>query len=98
VSVETARQNLASSFDLILEVGSYSDGRERVRRIIEPTSSSDGTTQLREIFSFLAERTATGGSVEGSFVASGAEPKLIEELRSRGIHVDATLFHRATPS
>jgi pilus assembly protein CpaF len=98
VSVDTARQNLVSSFDLVLEVGSYSDGRDRVRRIIEPACSPSGITQLQEIFAFVAERTATGGSVEGSFLASGTEPKLIEELRSRGIHIEATLFHRATPS
>ena len=98
VSVDTARQNLVNSFDLVLEVGSYRDGRDRVRRVIEPTWSPGGVTQLSEIFSFVAERTATGGSVEGSFVASGDEPKLMDELRSRGIHVDATLFHRATPS
>lgn len=98
VSVDTARQNLVSSFDLVLEVGSYSDGRDRVRRIIEPACSPSGITQLQEIFAFVAERTATGGSVEGSFLASGTEPKLIEELRSRGIQIEATLFHRATPS
>jgi hypothetical protein len=36
--------------------------------------------------------------VEGSFLASGTEPKLMDELRSRGVQVEATLFHRASPS
>jgi pilus assembly protein CpaF len=98
VSVDTARQNLVSSFDLVLEVGSYSDGRDRVRRIVEPLCSPSGITQLHEIFAFVAERTAAGGSVEGSFLASGTEPRLMDELRSRGIPVEPTLFHRASPS
>jgi pilus assembly protein CpaF len=98
VSVDTARQNLVSSFDLVLEVGSYSDGRDRVRRVVEPLCSPSGITQLQEIFAFVAERTAAGGSVEGSFLASGTEPKLMDELRSRGVQVEATLFHRASPS
>lgn len=98
VSVDTARQNLVSSFDLVLEVGSYSDGRDRIRRIVEPLCSPSGITQLQEIFAFVAERTAAGGSVEGSFLASGTEPKLMDELRSRGVQVEPTLFHRASPS
>jgi pilus assembly protein CpaF len=98
VSVDAARQNLVSSFDLVLEVGVYSDGRERVRRIVEPVCSPSGITQLQEIFAFFAERTAAGGSVEGSFLASGTEPKLLDELRSRGLHIEASLFHRASPS
>jgi pilus assembly protein CpaF len=98
VSVDTARQNLVSSFDLVLEVGTYSDGRDRVRRVVEPVCSPSGITQLQEIFAFVAERTAAGGSVEGTFLASGTEPKLMDELRSRGVHVDATLFHRAAAS
>jgi pilus assembly protein CpaF len=98
VSVDTARQNLVSSFDLVLEVGTYSDGRDRVRRVVEPVCSPSGITQLQEIFAFVAERTAAGGSVEGTFLASGSEPKLMEELRSRGVHVDVTLFHRASAS
>jgi pilus assembly protein CpaF len=98
VSVDTARQNLVSSFDLVLEVGVYSDGRDRVRRVVEPVCSPSGITQLQEIFAFVAERTAAGGSVEGTFLASGTEPKLMDELRSRGIQVDATLFHRASPA
>jgi pilus assembly protein CpaF len=98
VSVDTARQSLVSSFDLVLEVGVYSDGRDRVRRVVEPVCSPSGITQLQEIFAFVAERTAAGGSVEGTFLASGTEPKLMDELRGRGVHVDATLFHRASPS
>jgi len=98
VSVDTARQNLVSSFDLVLEVGVYSDGRDRVRRVVEPVCSPSGITQLQEIFAFVAERTAAGGSVEGTFLASGTEPKLMDELRSRGVPIDATLFHRASPA
>jgi pilus assembly protein CpaF len=82
----------------VLEVGVYSDGRDRIRRVVEPVCSSSGITQLQEIFAFVAERTAAGGSVEGTFLASGSEPKLMDELRSRGVHVDASLFHRVSPS
>jgi pilus assembly protein CpaF len=96
ISVDTAHEVIASSFDLALEVCASSDGRERVRRIVELASDANGT-DVRDIFSFIAERTAAGGSVEGTFVATGTEPRLLEELKARGVYVDSALFHRSPP-
>lgn len=98
VSVVTARQTLVSGFDLALEVCASSDGRDRVRRVVELVSGATGGTELQEIYGFVAERTATGGSVEGTFLATGTEPRIIEELRSRGVTVDSSLFHRSSPA
>jgi pilus assembly protein CpaF len=95
VNVDTARQGLTSGFDLALEICGSSDGRERVRRIVELSCNPNGTIELNEIFSFLAERTAAGGSVEGTFLATGTEPRLMNELRARGVDVDSALFNRA---
>lgn len=94
-SVSTAREALLSRFDLALEICSSSDARERVRRVVEIVSNPTGATQQQEIFSFVPQRTAMGGSVEGTFVATGTEPRLMEELRARGVPVDAGLFNRA---
>ncbi len=97
VSVVTARQTLVSGFDLAVEVCASSDGRDRARRVVELVSGATGGTELQEIYGFVAERTATGGSVEGSFLATGTEPRIIEELRSRGVAVDSSLFNRSSP-
>jgi pilus assembly protein CpaF len=70
VSVDTARQSLGSHFDLAVEVFGTSDGRDRVRRVAELSCSPSGVSQLSEIYSFVAERTAAGGSVEGTFLAA----------------------------
>lgn len=98
VSVDTARQGLVSSFDVALEVALTGEGKERVRRIVELSANSSGMTQLQELFTFVPERGAPSGSTEGAFLASGTEPRLVEELRSRGIHLDAALFQRGAPS
>lgn len=95
VAVTTAREVLLSRFDLAVEICSSSDARERVRRVVELVSNPAGGTQQQEIFSFVPERTAMGGSVEGKFVATGTEPRLMEELRARGVPVDAGLFNRS---
>src|SRR5688572_12272748 len=98
VGVETARQSIISSFDVVIEVSAPTDGRDRVRRVSEWFTSPGGATQMQDIFTFQVERTAAGGAIEGTFQATGAEPKLLAELRSRGITVERTLFQRSSAS
>jgi pilus assembly protein CpaF len=47
-----------------------------------------------EIFTFVVERTAAGGAIEGSFVPTGTVPRIAEDLASRGGAFDAKLFKR----
>jgi pilus assembly protein CpaF len=94
VSVDTARQALTSGFDLALEVGSAPDGRDRVRRVVDVSLDSSGATQLNEVFSFVTDRAAAGGTPEGTFVAASAEPRLLDELRARGVQIDTSPFQR----
>lgn len=93
VSVDTARQTIVSGFDVALEVGASPDGRERVRRIVDLALSPAGATQMQEIFSFVSDRSS--GSPEGAFLATHGEPRLLEELRSRGVQVDTSVFQRS---
>jgi pilus assembly protein CpaF len=98
VSVETARQSIISSFDVVIEVCAPTDGRDRVRRVSEWFTNPGGATQMQDIFTFLVERTAAGGAIEGTFQATGTEPKLLAELRSRGITIERSLFQRSSAS
>jgi pilus assembly protein CpaF len=97
VSVDTARQALVSAFDLALEVGTAPDGRDRVRRVVDVSLGSNGATQLHEVFSFVTDRGTAGGSPEGTFLAASGEPRLLDELRARGVQIDTSPFQR-TPS
>jgi pilus assembly protein CpaF len=98
VGVETARQSIISSFDVVIEVSAPTDGRDRVRRVSEWFTTPGGATQMQDIFTFQVERTAAGGALEGTFQATGAEPKLLAELRSRGITIERNLFQRSSAS
>lgn len=93
VSVDTARQVIVSGFDLALEVGVSPDGRERVRRIVDLSLNPSGATQTHEVFSFSTDRGS--GSPEGAFLATHGEPRVLEELRVRGIQVDTSVFQRS---
>jgi pilus assembly protein CpaF len=90
---EVARDWLAGSFDLAIEVGRLSDGRKRVMRIAELTADG-GRIAVRDVFTFAMERTAAGGAVEGSFHATGVIPSIVDEMVARGVSIDTSIFRR----
>lgn len=89
-----ARDLVASSFDVALEVAQLRDGRYRVVRVAEILGTNAQGFELGDLFSFVADRTAAGGAIEGTFVPSGTVPHVAETLRARGIQVEAALFSR----
>lgn len=95
LGLEAAREWLAGSFDLVIEVARLRDGRNRVMRVAEFTLNEASPLELRDIFTFTVERTAAGGTVEGSFHPSGVVPRIAEDLVSRGVPLDLSIFKRA---
>ncbi|HEU5076803.1 MAG TPA: FHA domain-containing protein, partial [Polyangiaceae bacterium] len=94
LSLDAAREWLRSSFDVVLEVLRLRDGRLRVLRIAEFGDVGSQGIELIDIFRFVVERVATGGAIEGSFVA-GDRPRVVDRMASRGIETDASLFARS---
>jgi pilus assembly protein CpaF len=90
---DTAREWLASAFDLCIEIARLRDGRHRVLRVAELVTEGSGVA-IRDVFSFVVERTAAGGAVEGTFHATGLVPRIVEDLAQRGITVDTSVFKR----
>ena len=80
--LEAAREMVARSFDLVVEIAKLQDGRHRVMRIAQ-LQADEKDVVVRDVFTFVVERTAAGGMIEGSFHASGAVPSLLEDRASR---------------
>ena len=91
ISLEVAREWLASAFDLVVEVAKLRDGRMRVLRVGEMVVEN-GQLLVRDVFTFVVERLAAGGAVEGSFAATGHVPRVAEDLALRGSALDPALF------
>jgi len=70
------------------------DGRHRVLRIAEPVAGGADEVRAQDIFTFVIERVAAGGAVEGTFSASGVVPRLVEDLSARGLSIDSSMFSR----
>lgn len=94
LGVAAAREWVASTFDVLIDVARLRDGRQRVIRVAEPIGVIDGEIALRDVFTFVIERMVTGGSVEGTFQATGVAPRVVGDMTARGIHVDSGVFSR----
>ncbi len=93
-NLASARELVAGSFDLAIEVLKLRDGRQRAVRIAEIQGAGFESFQLSDIFSFVADRTAAGGVIEGTFVSSGTVPRIAEAMRARGVQLETALFSR----
>ncbi|MEZ4227439.1 MAG: FHA domain-containing protein [Polyangiaceae bacterium] len=92
--LRAARESVAASFELVLEIGRLRDGRHRALRVAETTGSSDEEIVVQDIFSFVVERTAAGGAVEGTFSPSGIVPRVATQVAGRGFGLESSLFSR----
>lgn len=93
ISPDVAREWLAASFDLAIEIARLRDGRHRVLRVAELAVEGDAIA-LRDVFTFVVERTAAGGALEGTFQPTGHVPRVVEDLAARGVTVDSAVFKR----
>lgn len=93
-SLSAARELVAGSFEIAIEVARLRDDRYRVLRIAEVTGTHGDELAVSDVFTFIPDRTAAGGLIEGSFVPCGATPPVAEMLRARGAIFDSALFSR----
>lgn len=93
IGADTAREWLASAFDLAVEIARLRDGRHRVMRVSELAIEGNRVVP-RDVFNFVVERTAAGGAVEGSFHPTGVVPAIVDDLISRGVGIDVGMFKR----
>jgi pilus assembly protein CpaF len=94
LGIRATRELLAGAYDVVVEVARLRDDRVRVLRIVEVTGVSGDEIVMQDIFTFIPDRTAAGGAVEGIFSASGNVPQVVEALRARGENLDSSLFSR----
>ncbi len=95
LAADAAREWLAASFDIVVEVGRLADGRCRVLRVCEITGTGGSGIATQEIFAFVIDQTVSDNELRGSFLPSGVIPRVVAELQARGLAVDTTLFNES---
>jgi pilus assembly protein CpaF len=90
-SVEAAREAVAESFDIAVEVGwGGSERRPRVLRIAELAGVEAKGLTTRDLFVSNSDPSS-----EPAFVVTGTTPRLAHEFAARGVRLDPNLFRRA---
>ena len=83
--VTAIREQIASAIHLIVQQTRFKCGSRKITAITEVTGVESGKIQLQEIFAFERDGYTPEGRVRGRFVATGAVPEFLEELREAGI-------------
>ncbi|MEI9949551.1 MAG: FHA domain-containing protein [Pseudomonadota bacterium] len=94
IRVHAARELVANAFEIVVEVARLGDQRHRVLRIAEVIGCAGDDIQTQDVFTFVMDRTAAGGAIEGVFSASGVVPQVAEAWRARGTTVESAIFSR----
>lgn len=90
--VQAIREMVASAVDLVVQQTRFSDGSRKVVNISEITGVESGVVQMQDIFKFQQQGFDEDGRVAGEFQTTGRVPEFYEELRSRGLKVDMSIF------
>jgi pilus assembly protein CpaF len=86
------REQIVSAIQLLVHVRRYDDGVRRIESVAELTGLEGVTPLMQDIFVFK-RRGREARRVLGSFVPTGIVPRLVEELREKGVHLPTSLFH-----
>jgi len=90
--VQAIREMVSSAVDIVVQQTRFSDGSRKVVNISEITGVESGVVQMQDIFRFQQQGFDSDGRVAGEFLTTGRVPEFYEELRSRGLEVDMSIF------
>ena len=92
ITPRSARAQIASAINVVVQVGRLSDGRRRVLSVSELTGMEGEVISMQEIFRFKITGRDEDGMVLGHFEATGIRPKFLLEAESHGISLSSELF------
>ncbi len=89
------RQMLASAIQIVVHCARLSDGTRKVTGISEVMGVENEQVDMQDIFTL--ERTGIGprGNITGRFKATGVRPRVLERLKSYGVHLPNSIFTEA---
>ncbi|MDO9541868.1 MAG: ATPase, T2SS/T4P/T4SS family, partial [Kiritimatiellia bacterium] len=86
------REQIASAIHLIIHTARMSDGTRKVTHITEASGQEGDRITMQDIFVFTQTGIDHNGKVKGAFKATGAVPTFMEEIGTRGLSIDRSMF------
>ena len=91
------RQQIASAFDLIVQVSRLTDGGRKITSISEITGMEGPAVTMQELFIFERQGYEENMKVRGRFRPTGIRPKFAEKLFAAGIVLPLEMFEPNLP-
>jgi pilus assembly protein CpaF len=92
ISPRSARAQIASAINVVIQVARLADGRRKVVSIAELTGMEGDVITMQEIFRFRQTGVSADGIAQGRFEATGIRPRFLEQVMAHGITLSAELF------
>ena len=86
------REQIAAAIHLIVHEARFSDGSRKVSKVSEIVGLEGDRTTMQDIFEYVQTGIDADGRVLGQFRPTGAVPTFVEEVLSRGLTIDRTMF------
>src|SRR5271170_4208210 len=74
------RAQIASAIRVVVQLQRFPDGKRRVTSVCEITGLEGSTILMQEIFKFARNPSASDGSIDGNFQATGIRPRYLPDL------------------
>jgi pilus assembly protein CpaF len=92
IPARSARHQIASAINIVIQVSRLSDGRRRLTSLSELTGMEGDVVTMQEIFRFRQTGMSADGQVQGKFEATGIRPRFLDHAISHGVHLSPELF------
>jgi pilus assembly protein CpaF len=92
IPARSARAQIASAINVIIQVARLSDGRRKMVALAEITGMEGDVITMQEIFRFRQTGLSAEGVVQGRFEATGIRPRFLDHAMSHGVSLSADLF------
>lgn len=92
------REQIAAAVDIICHTDRLSDGTRRVTKVSEVTGMEKDVIVMQDMFIFKQTGLDPKGKVLGYFTATGSVPTFIDEVRTRGLQLDRSVFTQQVES
>jgi len=92
ISSRSARAQIASAINVVVQIGRLSDGRRKLISLSEVTGMEGEVVTMQEIFRFRQRGRDGEGNVLGELEPTGIRPAFSQSLQVHGITLDPELF------
>jgi pilus assembly protein CpaF len=92
IPARSARAQIASAINVVLQLSRLSDGRRRLMSVSEVTGMEGDVVTMQDIFRYRQTGRSADGAVIGRFEATGIRPAFLEDAISHGISLSPDLF------